>query len=377
MKILLIGEYSRLHNSLKEGLKKLGHEVVIYGFNDGFKDYPVDLKFERKFDAGLPKIIKLITLYCTGFDVTSYLTYRQFLKNKNKFKDFDVVQLINENSFFCNYFYERKILEIIFRYNKKVFLLSGGDDYLYVKYNFENPTNKSIVQPFFNGKIQPKHFYNVLKFRTKEYEKLHKYIFDSINGVIATDLDYHIPLNNHPKYLGLISNPINLDNFEKQAQKIEDKIIIFHGINSENYYKKGNDFFEKALEIIAKKYPNKVAIIVAKSLPYKTYIDLYKKAHIVLDQVYAFDQGYNALEAMAKGKVAFTGAEKEFEIYYNLTAKVAINALPDVEYLVKELSFLIENPNEIIAIGKRASAFVEQEHDYRNSAKKYIAIWSK
>lgn len=377
MKILLIGEYSRLHNSLKEGLKKLGHEVVIYGFNDGFKDYPVDLKFERKFDAGLPKIIKLITLYCTGFDVTSYLTYRQFLKNKNKFKDFDVVQLINENSFFCNYFYERKILEIIFRYNKKVFLLSGGDDYLYVKYNFENPTNKSIVQPFFNGKIQPKHFYNVLKFRTKEYEKLHKYIFDSINGVIATDLDYHIPLNNHPKYLGLISNPINLDGFEKQAPKIEDKIIIFHGINSENYYKKGNDFFEKALEIIAKKYPNKVAIIVAKSLPYKTYIDLYKKAHIVLDQVYAFDQGYNALEAMAKGKVVFTGAEKEFEIFYNLTEKVAINALPDVEYLVKELSFLIENPNEIIAIGKRASAFVEQEHDYRNSAKKYIAIWSK
>ena len=171
MKILLIGEYSRLHNSLKEGLKKLGHEIVIYGFNDGFKDYPVDLKFERKFDVGLPKIIKLITLYCTGFDITSYLTYRQFLKNKNKFKDFDVVQLINENSFFCNYFYERKILEIIFRYNKKVFLLSGGDDYLYVKYNFENPTNKSIVQPFFNGKIQPKHFYNVLKFRTKEYEK--------------------------------------------------------------------------------------------------------------------------------------------------------------------------------------------------------------
>jgi hypothetical protein len=377
MKILLIGEYSRLHNSLKEGLKKLGYEVVIYGFNDGFKDYPVDLKFERKFDVGLPKIIKLITLYCTGFDITSYLTYRQFIKNKNKFKDFDVVQLINENSFFCNYFYERKILEIIFRFNKKVFLLSSGDDYLYVKYNFENPTNKSIVQPFINGKIQTKDFSNVLKFKTKEYEKLHQYIFESINGVIATDLDYHIPLNNHPKYLGLISNPINLDDFEKQALKIEDKIIIFHGINSENYYKKGNDFFEKALEIIAKKYANTVSIIVAKSLPYKTYIDLYKKAHIVLDQVYAYDQGYNALEAMAKGKVVFTGAEKEFEILYNLTEKVAINALPDVEYLVKELSFLIENPIEIIAIGKRARAFIEHEHDYRNSAKKYIAIWSK
>ena len=36
-------------------------------------------------------------------------------------------------------------------------------------------------------------------------------------------------------------------------------------------------------------------------------------AHILLDQVYAYDQGYNALEAMAKGKVVFTGAEKEWE----------------------------------------------------------------
>ena len=31
MKVLLVGEYSRLHNSLKEGLQKLGHEVFIVG----------------------------------------------------------------------------------------------------------------------------------------------------------------------------------------------------------------------------------------------------------------------------------------------------------------------------------------------------------
>jgi hypothetical protein len=36
---------------------------------------------------------------------------------------------------------------------------------------------------------------------------------------------------------------------------------------------------------------------------YTTYINSYNKAHILLDQTYAYDQGYNALEAMAKGKV--------------------------------------------------------------------------
>jgi len=95
----------------------------------------------------------------------------------------------------------------------------------------------------------------------------------------------------------------------------------------------------------------------------------------VLDQVYAFDQGYNALEAMAKGKVVFTGAEKEFEAHYNLTEKVAINALPDVDAIVNELSLLIENPTEITAIGKRARAFIENEHHYIKVAEKYLEKW--
>ena len=42
MKILLLGEYRRLHNSLKEGLVALGHEVIIVGCGDKFKKFPVD-----------------------------------------------------------------------------------------------------------------------------------------------------------------------------------------------------------------------------------------------------------------------------------------------------------------------------------------------
>jgi hypothetical protein len=79
---------------------------------------------------------------------------------------------------------------------------------------------------------------------------------------------------------------------------------------------------------------------------------------------------------MAKGKVVFTGAENEFMKQYNLTEKVAINALPDVDYLVQELSSLIENRDEIIAIGKRARAFVEKEHHYTKIAAKYVAVWN-
>ena len=125
------------------------------------------------------------------------------------------------------------------------------------------------------------------------------------------------------------------------------------------------------------KHINKIVIIEASNLPYNIYIERYNKAHIVLDQTYSYDQGYNALEAMAKGKVVFTGAEKEWRNYYNLEENtVCINALPNVDYLVSQLEKLILNPERIIAISKEAKAFIHREHNYTSIAKKYIETWN-
>ncbi|UPZ13608.1 glycosyltransferase [Flavobacterium humidisoli] len=375
MKVLLVGEYSHLHNSLKDGLQALGHEVFIIGHNDGFKNFPVDFPIQKKWDSGFLKKIKIALYKISGFDISSYLTFRQFLKFKKQCSGFDVVQLINENSFYCTYYFEKKIISSLLKNNRKLFLLSTGYDYLNVKYCFENPDFKSIIPLYLNHKIDKKSFENVLKFLEKAFLKLHQFIYKNINGIIATDLDYHLPLQGNEKYLGMIPNPINIDKLRFEPLDIADKIIIFHGINNENYLKKGNDYFEKALEIIGQKYTSKVEIITVRSVPYAEYINLYNRCHILLDQIYAYDQGYNALEGMAKGKVVFTGAEKEFTARYNLSEKVCINAIPDVDYLVKELSFLIENQDEIIAIGKRARAFIEREHDYIRITRYYQDIW--
>jgi glycosyltransferase involved in cell wall biosynthesis len=258
-----------------------------------------------------------------------------------------------------------------------LFLLSCGYDYLNVKYCFENPDFKSVIPLYQNHKIDKKSFANVLKFRRKTFFKLHQFIYKNCSGIIASDLDYHLPLVGNSKYLGMIPNPININKLQFESLNISDKIIIFHGINNDNYLKKGNDYFEKALEIIEKKYGSKVEIITVRSIPYSQYIDLYNRSHILLDQIYGYDQGYNALEAMAKGKVVFTNAETEFTEYYNLTEKVCINAIPNVDYLVNELSFLIENPAEITAIGKRARTFIEEHHNYVNIAQKYVQKWNE
>ena len=174
----------------------------------------------------------------------------------------------------------------------------------------------------------------------------------------------------------MIANPINIDKTGISETTISGKISIFLGINSGNSFTKGVSFFQKAIEIIHEKYPNFIEIKITTDIPYTAYQKHFENAHIILDQVYGFDQGFNALEAMAKGKVVFTGAETEFLNHYHLQEdEVAINALPDVNYLVEKLSFLIENPSEISRIGKNAINFIQKEHHYITQAEKYVTLW--
>lgn len=378
MKILLVGEYSRLHNSLKEGLLKLGHEVTLIATGDGFKDYPADIKITNSYNRGFKSMVKKAVYKLTKYDISGNHIKKQVLQHAEVLKGHDVVQLINESPFLTTPKIEKQIIGFLKKHNKRLFLLSCGTDYTSVEYAYNKHFRYSILTPYFSGKINKKGFAHVLKYLTNPFKNLHTFVFDSIQGVIASDMDYHIPLLNHPKYLGLIPNPVNTDAITYRQPIVKEKVIIFHGINSKNYYKKGNDFFEEALLKVKQQYGDKIEIITTRDVPYKAYTDQYNKAHIVLDQVYAFDQGYNALEAMAKGKVVFTGAEQEWLNYYGLEENtVAINALPDVDAIVEKLVWLIEHPNKILTLSENARRFVEAQHHYVKSAENYLQIWGK
>jgi glycosyltransferase involved in cell wall biosynthesis len=379
MRILLVGEFSRLHNSLKEGLIQLGHEVVLVNNGDGFKNYPTDISYKATFfKSKLGNIPRQIWFRIFKFDLARLEFGIRFFFQLKQLQNFDIVQLINEAPIQTLPSFELYLLKKLVAQNKKTFLLCCGVDFVTMNYMLQETERYSIMNAYFEGIPEAKIQYDsMFEFVAEKHKKIHNYLYQNIEGVIASDLDYVNPLKGNQKFLGLIPNPINTDTISYIENPITDKIILFLGINTGNSFKKGVHFFEKALTIIKEKYADKVEIIITKSIPYQEYILLYNKAHILLDQVYAFDQGYNALEAMAKGKVVFTGAEIEFEEYYNLKDKVAINALPNVDYLVDELSKLIENPSEINSIGKRARAFIEKEHNYIKIAEKYTEAWKK
>lgn len=378
MRILLFGEYSRLHSMLKRGLEKQGHQVVVVGTGDGFKSLPTDINFKSGYKKGLALWINKLTFKLLNWDLNSQRIERQFFKQKEHFKNFDVVQLINTSPLAIQPSAEKRIIQYLSENNNKLFLLSCGADYFSVTNGLEQRAQYSIMSPYLEDSSLKREYTHILKYRTPKFKKLHDFVVTTCSGIIASDLDYHIPLENHPKYLGLAPNPIDTSEIDFIPLKTSEPIIIFHGINRGNYYKKGTHYFEEALQFIQKKYGKKVEIRTVENVPYEEYIRLFDDAHILLDQVLAYDQGFNALEAMAKGKVVFTGAEKEWLDHYKLEEDTAaINALPDSEKIAKKLSWLIENPEEIIEISKNARAFVEQFHEYTMVANTYLNLWQQ
>ncbi|HBK83543.1 MAG TPA: glycosyl transferase family 1, partial [Flavobacterium sp.] len=356
MRILLVGEYSKLHNSLKEGLVELGHDVILTNNGDGFKNYPADYSHRAIWcESKLGNISRQIIYKILQFDISKIERGIRFYFHLDKLKDFDVVQLINEAPIQTIQKFEFYLLKKLIKQNKKVFLLCSGVDYMTLNHMLQKKERYSIMNPYFETTaLVEKEYRYMFEYATITHKKIHNYLYQHICGVIASDLDYVNPLKNNSKFISMIPNPVCCKE-PYNFKKTNGTINIFLGINSGNINQKGIHFFEEALLIIKERYNEKINIQVIKNVPYSQYINIYNDCHILLDQVYGYDQGYNALEAMAKGKVVFTGADKEFLEHYKIKEdEVAINALPDVTYLVQKLSFLIENPQQIEIIGQNA-----------------------
>ena len=115
MKILLLGEYSNVHWTLAEGLRRLGHRVTVASNGDFWKDYPRDIDLARKPGkwGGIRLMAKLYALL-------------------PRFRGYDIVQLINP------IFFELKAEQLFWFYNylrkhnNKVVLGAFGMDWYWV-----------------------------------------------------------------------------------------------------------------------------------------------------------------------------------------------------------------------------------------------------
>ena len=173
MKILLIGEYSNLHNSLKQGLVKNGHNVVLLGNGDGFKNYDADILIKSSFfEKKFLKIIAKIVDKLTGISLNEIELFIKSLFKIKVLKGFDVVQLINERAFKTSPWMEKILLKKLIKNNQKIFLLACGVDNKSLTYANEKKFRYSILTPYFENSSLKKEYKQTLKYLSPSYSRL-------------------------------------------------------------------------------------------------------------------------------------------------------------------------------------------------------------
>lgn len=380
MKILLIGDYSGVHNELRNALKEKNINVKLISDGDGYKKFAADIiiKYNTKKNAG--KLYNAYSIFSELIGTKGLITFfKKWKLLRIELQGYDIVQLINPVALsgfgsIVNLF----LLWYLKNHNKKIFLCALGDDYYWVK----DCLQKNLKHTVLNGVS----FYNFYKqiYATKYvygflYKRLNNYAIQISTNIIPGLYDYQRVYEWSNKVTKLVPLPINCKNI-KSPIKIQNnsRIKIFHGWQKGKELRKGNLIFDKIVKKLIDTIPDKIDYKIAQNLPYNEYIELLNSSHIAFDQCLSYDKGVNGLLYMAAGMVAITGLEEQALInfpFYNPGQKIGINGKDNENYLLDELLALINNPKIIETISKNAIEFVTNNHESKYVANIYLEIW--
>lgn len=353
MKILLIGEYSALHKNLKEGLEELGHKAIIVSTGDGFKRIESDI---------------LIGTDKSGLAGKADIRWN-WIKRLSDFSGFDVVQFINPFVFPANFFPVRIFINKIIKNNTKSFLLGAGDDAYFWKYGKERLKYGPFDDFLRYDLKQPSHYY-----QTQKAMNFNQWMVGKVNAVIPIMYEYQISYQGSSKMANTIPIPINCNKIEYQENKVGNKLVVFHGLN--RYGFKGTRHVEAAFDILKKKYPNDLELIIDGKMPLDNYLEVMRRTNVIIDQVYSHSCGLNALYALAMGKVVLGGAEPIAFPSLGIESSPVINIEPTAEDIVSKVEQLLENKQKISEMGLHSRMFAEQVHSHTKIAAKYLDTWS-
>lgn len=381
MKILLCGDYSSVHYELSKCLKSEGHDVTLISDGDAYKEIPADIIISN--DSGPKKKINKIFFYLFDFfGISGILRYFREVKYI-ELDSFDVIQIINpvvipQFGAIGNFLFIRNLKNR--SKNKKIYLCGLGDDFSWVKACLSKKYKYSPLDRL-NIKTIGKYYYSLKYIFSPAYLLLDFYSKKNAKSIICGLTDYLIAHSEDKKaiFSGIPISSCKFHNPELKNNK-EGIIKIFHSWQKGKELKKGNDILNKAAQILLNKYGEKLDYVIASGMTYKEYIQSYSECDIYLDQIYSYDRGVSGALGMCAGKVVVSGFEllEPFSSKYSEEIKkIGVNGTPDVDKLVSDLSFLIENPKIIEEIKKNAYEFSLKEYDAKIICERYIKIWSE
>ena len=390
MRILLLGDYSNVHWTLAEGLRKLGHEATVVSDGDYWKGYRRDINLRRR---SLGK-----------WNTLRYLW--DCVRLMPRLKGYDVVQLINP--LFLDLKPERiwPFYQYIRKHNGMMVMGAFGMDYYWVKtcmdcktfrysdFNIgshsraDEPQNRPLIDEWLNG----------------GKGRLCQRVAQDCDAIVAGLYEYKAVYDQwFPEKTRFIAAPLQLPPIGGEPQTEKADVLplsggdrgdggaevlplsggdrggpsFFLGIQRGRSAYKGTDVMLRALERVKAKYPERCKIVKVESVPFDEYKRLMSECDVLLDQLYSYTPAMNALVAMSQGLVVVGGGEPEnYDILGETELRPIINVLPDEEDVFRKLEDLVLHPERLPELKRQSVEYVRRHHDYVKIAQQYVDFWT-
>lgn len=368
MRILLFGEYSNVHWTLAEGLRKLGYEVTVVSDGDIWKNYPRDIDLKRR---SLGK-----------FDTLRYLL--KVRKVMARIKGYDIIQLINP--IFLDLTAERveHYYNQLRRQNPQAKFVLGafGVDHYWVQEGLKPDTFRYSDFYLFGEKRSYPYMEEMERDWIYGYKgTLNIRMAQEADAIVTGLYEYDVCYRPHfPQKTTYIPFPINMQHSTLCARwKEGEKIRFFIGIQKTRHAYKGTDIMLSALKKLQTRYPDKMEIVKAENVPFPQYKEMLNNSHVLLDQLYSYTPGMNGLLAMSKGMVLVGGGEEEqYSIIHEEVLRPIVNVLPNEETVIEEIEKrILLHPENMPKMQSDSIAYVRRHHDHVKVAKKYEALYRR
>ncbi len=361
MRILLLGEYSNVHNTIAGGLRALGHQVTVASNGDFWKNYPRDIDLARREGkiGGLWLMAKVARLL-------------------PQWRGYDIVQLIHP--MFLELKAERigPVYSYLRRHNRRVVLGALGIDWFWVH---ECTFNKPLRYSDFNigdmVRTDEPALREQIDWLGTAKERLNKRIANDCDAIVAGLYEYHVCYEPYFKSkLHFIPLPIKMPD-ETIVRKPEDRRLrVFIGISKGRSAYKGTDIMLAAAEALLSKYPKRMSLEKAEGVPFSQYEQMMNGSDVILDQLYSYTPSMNPLLAMSKGIVCVGGGEPEnYDIIGETQLRPIINVEPTYDSVFHELEQLILHPERLATLKKQSIEYVRRHHDYMKVARQYETLY--
>ncbi len=364
MKILLLGEASFVHSTLRNGFEALGHNVTLVSAGCIW-DCPRDIDLSRNMRLGMLSGLKVIW---------------KILANLRVFIGNDIVQMNDFHTLPLKLGWNKLFFKFVKRYNKRVVRGCWGDDIVVfdaqakgvLAYSDTHIGTKAINVEENKWRIEEQHL--------PEFLSCCRYVNKHADAFAACLYEYYVYYNNAAcrSRLHYLPLPIEIPDIKDIRIKGENwPIKVLVGIQKRRDFIKGASVLASLVEKIAAEQPDKVEVRKVYDVPYIEYCKMLEEADVLVDQLYSYTPAMNSLVAMARGTVIIGGGEEEYyEFIGEKELRPIINVRPQQDdYNLEVLREALLTPGRISELSRESVTFVRKHHDYMKVSRQYIEMY--